>query len=80
VVLLGIVVAVCGLTASLQGSAPETYAALVMGVSLGWLAISEFFYVWRMAAYVALASAGEEDVIAQLERDTPATAAGRPLK
>jgi len=80
VVLLGIVVAVCGLTASLQGSAPETYAAWVMAVSLAWLAISEFFYVWRMAAYVALASAGEEDVIAQLERDTPATAAGRPLK
>jgi hypothetical protein len=33
-----------------------------------------------MAAYVALAAAGEEDVIAQLERDTPAIVAGKPLK
>ena len=78
-VLLGIVIATCGLTASMQASAPESYAVLVMALGLAWFAISDVLYVWRMAAYVALASAGEEDVIAQLERDTPATVPGNPL-
>jgi len=79
VVLLGIVVAICGLTARMQGSAPQSYAVLVISVALAWFVISDFLYVWRMAAYVALASAGAEDVIAQLERDTPATVPGNPL-
>jgi hypothetical protein len=78
-ILLGILVAVCGLTAGMQATAPESYAALVITLALAYFAISDVLYVWRMAAYVALA-AGEEDVIAQLERDTPAAVAGKPLK
>jgi hypothetical protein len=75
-VLLAIVVAICGLTADMQATAPQSYALLVMIVALVYFAVSDFLYVWRMASYVALSVALEEDVIAQLERSVPSAAGG----
>jgi hypothetical protein len=78
-VLLALVIAICGLTSSMQASAPENYALLVIIVALIYFAISDVLYVWRMATYVALAAAFEEDVIAQLERSAPpAATTGKP--
>jgi hypothetical protein len=76
-VLLAIVVAICGLTAGMQATAPESYALLVITVALVYFVVSDFLYVWRMASYVALAVTQEEDVIAMLERSVP-PAATRP--
>lgn len=67
-ILLAVVVAICGLTSGMQATAPESYALLVMIAALVYFAVSYFLYVWRMAAYVALTAAHEEDVIALLER------------
>ncbi len=77
-VLLAIVVAICGLTSGMQATAPESYAFLVMTVALVYFAVSDFLYVWRMASYVALAVAQEEDVIAMLERSVPPAATTKP--
>lgn len=74
-ILLAVVVAICGLTSGMQATAPESYALLVMIAALVYFAVSYFLYVWRMAAYVALTAAHEEDVIALLERSVPPTAA-----
>jgi hypothetical protein len=52
-----IILAVCGLTSGMAGSQPQTYFMLVVIVCLVWSAISDFFYMARMAAYLALAAA-----------------------
>jgi hypothetical protein len=63
----------------MQASAPASYALLVMIVAVIYFVISDVLYVWRMASYVALAAALEEDVIAQLERSVPpAATTGQP--
>lgn len=75
-ILLALVIAICGLSSDMQVTAPESYALLVMIVALVYFAVSDVLYVWRMASYVALAAAmEEEDVIVQLERSVrpPAT-------
>ena len=72
--LLAIVVAVCGLTAGMQASAPGSYGFLVVTLALIYFAVSDVLYVWRMASYVALTAASEEDVIVQLERSVSPTA------
>lgn len=78
-VLLGIVVAILGLTSEMQATAPQSYAMLVIAVALAYFAISDILYVWRMASYVALSAALENDVILQLEQSTPPTATtGKP--
>ncbi len=56
-VLLLIVFAVCGLTASMVAAAPEGYFALVIALALVYFAASDFLYISRMAAYLALAAA-----------------------
>lgn len=67
-VLLLMVVAVCGLTSSMAGTAPENYFALVMALILVYCALADFLYMARMAAYVALAAAhNEPDVVELLE-------------
>ncbi|HET9281801.1 MAG TPA: hypothetical protein VFR24_07550 [Candidatus Angelobacter sp.] len=77
-VLLGIVVAILGLTSEMQATAPQSYAMLVVAVALAYFAISDILYVWRMASYVALAAALENDVILQLEQSAPPAATGNP--
>ena len=56
-VLLLVVVAICGLTSGMIASSPQPYVALLMVVLLGYLAVSYFLYLSRMAAYLALAAA-----------------------
>lgn len=77
-VLLGIVVAILGLTSEMQATAPQSYAILVVAVALAYFAISDILYVWRMASYIALAAALENDVILQLEQSVPPAATGNP--
>lgn len=77
-VLLGIVVAILGLTSEMQATAPQSYAMLVVAVALAYFAISDILYIWRMASYVALAAALENDVILQLEQSVPPAATGNP--
>jgi hypothetical protein len=60
IVVLLVAVAICGLTSKMAGSAPQAYFALVMVVSLAYFAISDFLYMSRMAAYLALAAAHVE--------------------
>jgi hypothetical protein len=60
IVVLLVAVAICGLTSKMAGSAPQTYFALVMVVSLAYFATSDFLYMSRMAAYLALAAAHVE--------------------
>jgi hypothetical protein len=57
VVVLLIVMAICGLTSGMAGTAPQSYFVLLMVISLVYFAISDFLYVARMAAYLALAAA-----------------------
>jgi hypothetical protein len=57
---LMVAVAICGLTSGMSGSAPQTYFTLVMVVSLAYFAVSDFLYMSRMAAYLALAAAHVE--------------------
>jgi hypothetical protein len=56
-VLLLVVVAICGLSSGMVASSPQTYMVLLMVVLLGYLAVSYFLYLSRMAAYLALAAA-----------------------
>jgi len=60
VALLLVVVAICGLTSGMAGTAPQNYFVLLMMVLLAYLALAYFFYMSRMAAYLALAAARVE--------------------
>jgi hypothetical protein len=51
------VVAVIGLTSSMLGTAPQTYAALVMSLALMYFVFSDYLYVARLASYLALGAA-----------------------
>jgi hypothetical protein len=55
-----VALAVCGLTSRMAGSQPQAYFTLVMLVALAYLAVSDFLYMSRMAAYLALAAAHVE--------------------
>lgn len=57
IVVLLVVIAICGLTSGMIASSPQPYIALLMVVVLGYLAVSYFLYMSRMAAYLALAAA-----------------------
>jgi hypothetical protein len=57
IALLLVVVAICGLSSGMAGAAPQNYFALLMVVLLAYLAVAYFFYMSRMAAYLALAAA-----------------------
>lgn len=59
-VALLVALAVCGLTSHMAGSRPEAYFTLLMVVSLSYFAVSDFLYMSRMAAYLALAAAHVE--------------------
>ncbi len=56
-VILLIAAAICGLTSGMAGTAPQSYFVLLMVVSLAYLAVADFLYMARMAAYLALAAA-----------------------
>ncbi|HEY4676903.1 MAG TPA: hypothetical protein VIJ01_07070 [Candidatus Angelobacter sp.] len=56
-VILLIVVAICGLASGMVGTAPQSYFVLLVVVSLAYLAVADFLYMARMAAYLALAAA-----------------------
>jgi hypothetical protein len=60
IALLLVVVAICGLTSGMAGTAPQNYFVLLMVVLLAYLAVAYFFYMSRMAAYLALAAARVE--------------------
>jgi hypothetical protein len=53
-------VAICGLTSGMAGTSPQNYFVLLMVVLLAYLAVAYFFYMSRMAAYLALAAARVE--------------------
>jgi hypothetical protein len=57
VIFLLIAMAICGLTSNMVGTAPQSYFVLLVVVSLAYFAIADFFYMARMAAYLALAAA-----------------------
>ncbi len=57
IVLLLIVFAVCGLASGMMATSPEGYFALVVVLALLYFAVSDFLYISRMAAYLALAAA-----------------------
>jgi hypothetical protein len=57
IALLLVVVAICGLTSGVAGTAPQNYFVLLMVVLLAYLAVAYFLYMSRMAAYLALAAA-----------------------
>lgn len=76
VVLLLIVLAVCGLASGMMATAPESYSVLVAVTAIIYFVVADFLYISRMASYLALRSAVEEDVIAQLERSAPPAATG----
>jgi len=59
-VLLLIVGAILGLNSGMVGLAPQTYFALLTVVALLYFAASDFLYMSRMAAYLALAAAHVE--------------------
>ncbi|MGC2695932.1 MAG: hypothetical protein WA738_09085 [Candidatus Angelobacter sp.] len=65
-VLFLIVLAVCGLTSNMVGTAPETYFAMVMALFLVYCALADFLYLSRMAAYLALAAAHSEPDVVEL--------------
>jgi hypothetical protein len=56
-VILLIVVAICGLTSGMAGTAPQSYFVVLMVISLAYFAVADFLYMARMAAYLALAAA-----------------------
>lgn len=66
VVLLLIVVAVCGLTSSMVGSAPEPYFAMVLALFAVYCALADILYLARMAAYLALAAAYREPGVLEM--------------
>jgi hypothetical protein len=41
----------------MAGSSPQSYFTLLMIVSIAYLAVADFLYMARMAAYLALAAA-----------------------
>jgi hypothetical protein len=49
--------AICGLASGMAGTSPQGYFVLLMIVSLAYFAVADFFYMARMAAYLALAAA-----------------------
>jgi hypothetical protein len=51
------VAALAGLTSSMMATSPQAYVALVMTMALGYFAVSDFLYVARAGAYLALAAA-----------------------
>jgi hypothetical protein len=57
VVVLLIATAICGLASGMAGTASQSYFVLLMVVSLAYLAVADFLYMARMAAYLALAAA-----------------------
>ncbi len=57
IVILLIVVAICGLTSGMAGTASQSYFVLLMVVSLAYFVVADFLYMARMAAYLALAAA-----------------------
>lgn len=57
VIVLLIATAICGLTSGMVGSSPQSYFTLLIIVSLAYLAVADFLYMARMAAYLALAAA-----------------------
>jgi hypothetical protein len=60
VAMLLVAVAICGLTSGMAGTSPQNYFVLLMVVLLAYLAVACFFYMSRMAAYLALAAARVE--------------------
>ncbi|HEV7550648.1 MAG TPA: hypothetical protein VGP65_03145 [Candidatus Angelobacter sp.] len=56
-VALLIAAAICGLASGMAGTSPQGYFVLLMIVSLAYFAVADFFYMARMAAYLALAAA-----------------------
>jgi hypothetical protein len=57
IVVLLVATAICGLTSGMVGSSTQGYFVLLMIVSLAYLAVADFLYMARMAAYLALAAA-----------------------
>lgn len=55
--ILLVALAICGLASRSAGSSPQAYFTLVMVVAAVYFAVSDFLYMSRMAAYLALASA-----------------------
>ncbi|HEY2116103.1 MAG TPA: hypothetical protein VGJ51_13485 [Candidatus Angelobacter sp.] len=60
IALLLVAVAICGLTSGMAGTSPQNYFVLLMVVLLAYLVAAYFFYMSRMAAYLALAAARVE--------------------
>jgi hypothetical protein len=52
--------AICGLTSGMAGTSPQNYFVLLMVILLAYLAVADFLYMSRMAAYLALAAARVE--------------------
>jgi hypothetical protein len=79
--LLLIVLAIFGLTSRMAGTAPQTLFVFTMLLALAYFAISDFLYVSRMAAYLALAAAHEQRDVAELleESATPHAGQSSPL-
>jgi hypothetical protein len=59
-VALLVALVICGLTSRMAGSQPQAYFTLLMLVALAYFAVSDFLYMSRMAAYLALAAAHVE--------------------
>jgi hypothetical protein len=55
-IVLLVALAICGLNSRMAGTAPQSYFTLIMVVALAYFAISDFLYMSRMAAYLALAA------------------------
>jgi len=56
-VALLVVVAIIGLTSSMQAGSPQAYFALLVTVALAYFVVSDFLYVARTGAYLALGAA-----------------------
>lgn len=75
--LLLIVLAICGLTSGMSGSAPQAALVLVTVLALAYLAASYYLYVSRMAAYLALADAHAGRDVADLLAESSRPPAGQ---
>jgi hypothetical protein len=75
--LLLIVLAICGLTSRMAGTAPQALFVLTLVIVLAYFAISDFLYVSRMAAYLALADAHAERDVAELLEESSRPHAGQ---
>jgi len=71
-IILLIALAICGLTSGMAGTAPQSYFVLLMVVSLAYFAVADFFYMARMAAYLALAAAHVDPAGPKLVATSPA--------